>query len=235
MCGPSGQEEAIAGQEQSFASMLQSNYSQYFGAQSQVLQNLNNMLTPIAEAGPNQQGFAGPELAALETQANQGVGQNYDQATRALNNKLAAQGGGNAYLPSGATAALQGRLSQAAADQQSSENLAITNANYTTGRQNWQNAVTGLNALSQDYNPNALAEQASGANKSAFEQANQIQDMRNQKESEIAGGVMSLATGLAGGVAGGIGNLDTAGTSTAGEQGLNFLGGFLGGIGGGGQ
>src|SRR5712664_2439534 len=32
------------------------------GQQSSVLQNLNTMLTPIAEAGPDQQGFGAQEL-----------------------------------------------------------------------------------------------------------------------------------------------------------------------------
>src|SRR6266850_4933790 len=107
MCGPSSEEKGIAGQQQNLSTTLSSHFNERFGQQSQILQNLNNMLTPIAEAGPDQQGFGGQELAALNTQAGEGVGANYSKATQALQNTLAARGGGNEALPTGARAALQ--------------------------------------------------------------------------------------------------------------------------------
>jgi len=130
MCGPSSQETAIAGQQQSLSTLLASNFSERFGQQSAVLQNLNTMLTPIAEAGPSQQGFGTPELAALNTQAAEGVGANYSKATQSLNNVLAARGGGSEVLPTGARGALQETLASSAADQMSKEQLGITEANY---------------------------------------------------------------------------------------------------------
>jgi hypothetical protein len=193
MCGPSSQEQALAGQEASFSSLLSANYAQNFGAQSQILSNLTNLFTPIAEAGPDQQGFGANQLAALNTEAGEGVGQNYAKASQALNTSLGARGGGNEFLPTGADASLKGELAASAANQMSSEQLGITNANYTQGRQNWSQATAGLNALAGEYNPGQIAGEANTANQSAFGEANQIQTMQNQKESAIAGGITSLA------------------------------------------
>jgi N-acetyl-beta-hexosaminidase len=197
MCGPSNQQKQIGAQEQSFTNTLQSNYNQYFGNQSETLSKLNNIFTPIAEAGPDQQGFGPQELAALNTSAGEGVGQNYAKATQALNTNLSARGGGNEFLPSGAQDQLKAALASAGANQMSQEQLGITKANYDQGRANFGNATAGLNALAQEYNPNAIAGQTTDASKNAFGDATEIQQMQNQKESAIAGGIASLAMGAA--------------------------------------
>jgi hypothetical protein len=216
MCGPSAAEEGLSGQESSLSSLLSANYAQNFGAQSAVLQNLSNIFTPIAEAGPDQQGFGANELAALNTQANQGVGQNYAKAKQALAVSQSAQGGGNEVLPSGAQQEQQESLAASAANQMSNEDLAITNANYTTGRQNWQSATAGLNALAGQYNPTAYAGQAISGNNSAFGEANQINNQQNQEEADIIGGVTSLGMDAATFGAGAL----------AGDQGFDFQGGL---------
>src|SRR5690349_3030069 len=143
MCGPSGSMTMESGKAASLSSLLAANYQQNFGAQSAVLQNLNNLLTPIAEAGPDQQGFGANELAALNTQAQTTVGQNYAKAQAALNNQLATRGGGSADMTSGADAQLKEQLASSAAAQSSNESLAITRANYNQGRQNWLSATHG--------------------------------------------------------------------------------------------
>lgn len=197
MCGPSQSQKSLADQESSFSTMLSQNYAKNFGAQSEILQNLTRMFTPIAERGPDQQGFGAEELAALNTQSNEGVGANYTKASQALNNTLAARGGGNEVLPTGARAALQERVASSAANELSQEQLGITRANYAQGRSNWTQATAGLNALGQEYNPNAIAGEATGANQGAFNEQTKVQEMKNQRESAIAGGISSLAmTGL---------------------------------------
>lgn len=199
--------------------MLQANYSQNFGAQSAALQNLNNIFTPIAEAGPNQQGFNAQQLAAYNTQIGEGVGQNYAKASQALNTQLASQGGGNEFLPSGAAGALKSNLATAAANQQSQEQLAVTQANYATGRQNWQQATAGLNALVGEYNPNAIAGQATGATQGAFQDQTKVQDMKNQEVASIVGGITGLATGGLSGIASGIKGLFSGGGGGGGDIG----------------
>jgi hypothetical protein len=198
MCGASTQQTEIANEQQSLGSTLQSNYNQQFAAQSGVLQNLNNIYTPIAEAGPNQQGFGGQELAALNTQSGEGVGANYAKASQALNNTLGAQGGGNEYLPNGAQAALKGSLASSAANQLSQQQTQITEANYGQGRQNYNQATAGLQALGQQYNPTGFAGQATGANTAGFNEQMENSQETSQEFGEIAGGVGSLMGGVTG-------------------------------------
>ncbi len=197
MCGPSGSQKQLAAQEADFSTTLNQNYAKNFAAQSSILQNLTRMFTPIAEAGPDQQGFGSQELAALNTQIGEGSGANYGKASRALNTVLASRGGGNEVLPTGGEAALRETLASSAAQEASQEELAVTRANYAQGRQNWSQATAGLDALAGQYNPNAIAGEATGANTSAFGEATKIQEMQNQKEMAIAGGITSLAMGAA--------------------------------------
>lgn len=224
ICGPSGQEKSIEASQQSLSSLLSSDFSERFGQQSAVLQNLSNMLTPISEAGPDQAGFGPQELAALGTQVGEGVGANYAKASQALNNTLAARGGGNEFLPTGASAALKGTLASSAANQLSAEQLAITRANYGQGRQNWQQATAGLSALANQFDPTAYSSGAQKGFDAAFGMSNAINQQQNQETADIIGGV----TALAGAATGGLGNLDTQGTSSPMEQVGNFLTGMKG-------
>lgn len=207
MCGPAPEDQGIASQQQSLATTLAGNYNQYFANQSSILGNLNNMLTPIAQAGPDQQGYGANELAALNTAAGEGVGNNYAKASQALNNNLATRGGGNEFLPTGARAALKGNLASSAANAMSQAQLGITEANYGQGRKNWQEATAGLNTLAQDYNPNASASGAQSGFDSSFKMYDTIQQQKNQKEAAIAGGITSLATDALTFGMGGLGNM----------------------------
>ena len=231
ICGSSSQERDLASQESSFASTLNANYAQNFGKQSDILSQLTNIFTPIAEAGPDQQGWGPQERAAVNTQIGEGVGSNYAKATEALNTQLSARGGGNEFLPTGSEAALRGGIATAAANQQSGEQLAATEANYAQGRSNFGQATAGLNALSQEYNPNAIAGEATQANQSAFGQASKINQENNQWESDLAG----IATGgVKAGLSfltGGLSNLaPQGGGASAGEQVGNFFTGGLQGL-----
>jgi hypothetical protein len=229
MCGSSSSEKQLGAQEQSFSSTLQSNYAKNFGAQSADLSALNNIFTPIAEAGPDQQGFGPQELAAMNTTAGEGVGQNYAKATQSLNAGLAARGGGNEVLPSGAETQLKAGLASAGANQMSQEQLGITKANYDQGRANFGNATAGLNALAEEYNPNQIASSANNANQSAFGEADKINQQNNQWQSDIAG----LATGgikaglgfLTGGISNVLSGGSQAGSTTGGGAEQFFSGG----------
>lgn len=197
MCGPSNQETMAQGKMSSLSSSLTSAFNQYFGAQSSVLSGLRNIFTPIAQAGPDQQGFGPQELAALETGGAEAVGRNYDKASVALNNQLASRGGGSEFLPKGADAALKATLATSAANELTNTQQRITEANYETGRQNWSRATAGLNELAQQYNPTAFSGQAAGAIGQEFQMADTIQQEKNQKEAAIAGGITSLVSGVA--------------------------------------
>lgn len=227
MCGPSHAQETTFGNEQALSTLLAANYNQRFADQSQLISSLKDQLTPIVNAGPDQQGMGPQELAALNTQAGEAVGQNYAKATSALNNQLAVRGGGAGDVTSGAEGQLKAELASAGAQQASNESLAITKANYDLGRQKWQQATSGLNALVGETNPDNLGQLASGANQAAFGEATKIQQMKNQKEAAIMSGITSLAVDAATFGAGGIANLG-AGESFGEGLGDFFKGGISG-------
>lgn len=199
MCGPSTSEKNLEGSEQSFMQTLQSNYAQNFADQAGVLANLNQTLSPIVAAGPNQTGFSAAENAALNTQAIDTTGANYANAQKALNTANAGRDQGTSG-ESGVSQQLNEALASQESGQLSNEQLGITESNYATGRSNFQNAVGGEQTLAQIYNPNAIGGLANQANTGAFGEANTITTQENQEQNEIASGITSLAlTGATGG------------------------------------
>lgn len=227
MCGPSGNEKSLEGQQAQFSQTLQNSYQNLFGEQQGVLQNLNNIYSPIAEAGPSQQGFSPQQLAAENTQAIDTTGQNYASAARAINGQLAGRGG-DSGLESGVDAQLKGNLASTAAGTLSNEQLGITNANYAQGNKNWQDATAGLQALGTQYSPNAAATAGIGANTSAFSESNQIAQQEAQEQQAIGSAIGVGAEALTGGISGGLTalNASPAGASQPGAFTQGFLSGF---------
>ncbi len=231
--GPTKQQEGLTSRADTLAATMQQNYLQQFGAQSAIQQNLSNQLTPIANLGPNQQGFSPQELASLNTQAiNESVAaaRNAQIATSGV---LAGQGGGSASaVASGIQQQIAGTEASAAANQLASAQEAITQKNYDVGRSNFWNATQGEHALATTYDPSAYGKEAGTKTQSALGDANQIQQERQAAAfATIALGMKALgaATSFA---TGGLGNLDTTGSSSFGEQAGNFFSGGLGALAG---
>jgi hypothetical protein len=191
--GASAGETAVATQQQNLGSTLGQDYGTTFGEQQGTLQNLTNSLTSTLKAGPGQYGFSAPEDTALRTQADSGTAASYQAAKQATGEASAAQGGGNAVLPSGEAGALNAQNANAAAAQQSSQQLGITNAGYQQGEQNYQNAEQGLDTVSQIENPNSYASNANSANSGAFSSQNTITQQNN------AANPWNIGLGLLGG------------------------------------
>ena len=199
MCGPTGQEKSEAAQQQQYATTVQNNYSTLFGEQQGAMSNLSNLLTPIAEAGPNQSGMSAAELAAQNTQALNTTGGNYANAARALNTQIAGKGG-DSGLESGPAQQLQAGLASSAAGQLSNEQLGITQENAAIGRQNYQNAVSGLQALSQGYGSTAAGQSGTQAGGQAFSEANTIAQQEAQEDQAIGGAIGAGVSALSGGL-----------------------------------
>jgi hypothetical protein len=212
------------GSEQQFSSILQNNYKQNFAEQQQILNHLNGVLAPILQAGPNQTGFSPSERAALNTQAIDTTGAASANAQRAIANETAGRNDSGNLGEAGNVAALKAGVASSSAGQLASEQLGITEADYATGRANFNNAVGAEEGVSGQFNPVATGGLATSANSTAFGEATQIAQEQAQEQQDIAGGITSLATGALGGFA----NLDTTGGSSGGEQVGNFLQGFGG-------
>ena len=225
MCGPSSEQISLENSQSSFMTQLMSNYNTNFASQQAVLANINQTLGPIVKAGPNQQGFSAQENAALTTQAINDTAGNYANAQVAQNNELSARNDSGNLPESGEDQALSARLKSAAAGQLSQEELGITEANYATGRSNFQNAVSGEEALAGQYNPVPTAGVANQSNQQAFGEATQINQEQNQEQADIFGGVASLALApFTGGLSlAGLGKSAGGGAANAGSSGFDVF------------
>ena len=187
MCGASQQQKQIEASQQAFYDTLTSEYRTTFGENQAILKTLTGSLEPILQAGINQQGFSPEELANLNEIAVNQTGQNYANAKAAVSNQQAAEGGGNAFIPSGAKQELQSQLATSAAQQESANEQQIQSSNYATGRQNYLAALSGLQGVSGLYNPTGLAGAATGAGSAAAQTADQITQANNSWMSLVSG------------------------------------------------
>jgi hypothetical protein len=194
MCGPSSEMKLLEAQQASLASLMRADYAQRFAEQSDVLQKLNRIFVPLAQAGPSQRGMSEEERAALNTAAMVNVSGATRSAQQATRTALAGQGGGAASpLTSGIQQQIAGALASRGAQQLAALQTDITRQDYALGRDQWRAAIAGLQALGSQYNPVPYGELGASTTESAFKQATKIQEMRNQAEAAIAGGIGSLA------------------------------------------
>lgn len=206
MCGPSGASQQLAGSAQSLSSIASANYNQRFQDQSGVLQSLNNILTPMAEAGPNQKGFNDQERSVLNTAAINNSGAASKNAIQSIQGSLAGRGG-DSGLMSGVDKQIEASVKSQQAGNLANAQNNIVQQDYKQGNQNWQEATAGLQALQGDYQASTFGSQAQGANQLAFGETDAIQQEKNQEQADIAGGITGLAMSAAtmGLTAGGIG------------------------------
>jgi hypothetical protein len=196
-CGPSANMGRLEGSEQGFMNTLQANYATNFAEQQAVLNHINGVLNPIVGAGPSQTGFSPSERAALNTQAVDTTAANAAAAERAVGTETAGRNDSGNNPESGVDQALKAGVASSAAGQLSNEELGITEADYATGRQNFENAVAGEEGVSGQEGSGASSTMsgANQANEEAFSEANTINEESNQEESDIAGGITGLAEG----------------------------------------
>jgi hypothetical protein len=193
MCGPSSEQKRLEAQQASFSTLMENDFVQRYGKQMADLQQLNNILTPIAEAGPSQPGMSAQELAALNTAAMVNTSSATRNAQEAVRTAMAGQGGGAASpLTSGIEQQISGSIASRGAQQLAGLQTGITQENYALGRQQWQQAMGGLQALGSQYNPVDYGKLGASTNESAFNEATDIQQMQNQAEADIAGGIAGI-------------------------------------------
>jgi hypothetical protein len=227
--GPSSQEKNLASRESNLAATMNQDFNQRFAGQSQVLQNLTGQLTPIAELGPNQQGFSAPELAAMNTQAINASAAATRNAQQTVGATLAGRGGGGGSgLVSGIDAQIRGSIASAGANELAGAQNEITQRNYETGRKNFWSATAGEDALAKAYNPAEYGSMASSTTQLALGDEQKIQaEKRAAAFAPLSLGMKALG-GVASFATGGLSNLGGAGSgSSFGENVGNFFsGGF---------
>jgi len=198
MCGATDDQKDIGTEQKDFYKSLTDQYSQIFAQQQGIVTALTSAFMPILQAGPSQTGFSDAQDTAMRTQNTENVATDYAAAQRATSQILAARGGGNTMLPSSVTSNILAKNVNAAAATRASGDLAITNANYERGYQNFGMASNILGSTAQLINPNSYSGQATTAGGAASTTANQI------AAANFApwGGVMGAAGSILGGKVG---------------------------------
>lgn len=189
MCGASSAQTGLQNSQIAFYDQLTQQYGTIFGQDQQVLGALTKSFEPVLAAGPNQQGFSPAELQSLESQATTGVGTNYANAQKALANQQGSEGGGNAFIPSGAKEEQKGELAQSAAQLQSGEQLGIQQADWQQGLSNYQFAANELGGVASQLNPAGFANSATGAGGAASTTANEVSQANNSWMQLVSGAI----------------------------------------------
>lgn len=179
----------------SFAGVMRQQAENLFGSVKGVFSDLVNSLSPIAAAGPGAEGLSPAQLSAAKSQAiteNANISRSEGTAVR---ERLAAEGGGNAMLPSGVAVGTELALGQQAAGRQASALQHVEDYSRNLGLSKWQFAEEGLGKAPGMFE---VANQAGGVGAQASGAA-------SGAASEVAQADMSpwnAAFGAIGGIAG---------------------------------
>jgi hypothetical protein len=223
MCGPSSAETIAQGETESLSRLMAANYQERFQQQGDLLSRLNLSLQPVLAGGPEQQGFSAEELAAKNTSAINSAAAANRNAQQVAGNEIAGQNN-TSGLESGITRAIKAGISTNVGNELANAQNTIVQQNYDTGRANYKTALAGSEALSGEYNPAQFGSEAQSGLATSFGEADKI----NTQQQALGKDLFSAGIAGLGLVSGGFGNLDTTGSSTAGEQALNFFGGMKG-------
>jgi hypothetical protein len=234
--GPSQAEQTAQQQAAAESQALFQNFQTQFGEQQNFV---NNFLKPQLESMYlSPQGFGATTLADLDANLVNTTGAQAANARMAQNASFDTNN--MAGLPSGVNAAIQSQINSAAGNTVATGQNQINLANQQYKNQQQMTALAGLQNI-----PGMLGASPqvggllTGANQNAFNQANITNqqsiagDFWGNLGQGLLGGLINGAAGvLTGGLTGGIGNLDTTGGSSFGEQVGNFFTGFGGGTSG---
>jgi hypothetical protein len=203
MCGASSQQVQLEQEQADFYQNGIEESKTAFSEQQALLAQMEAVYDPILAKGPNQMGYSQDELNDLNGQAVEGTANNYKQAATAVNEQLAAQGGGNIPLTTGGQTQLKAEVASAAAQQQSSEEEQIQQAGYAQGYNEFTQATSALATASGELNPTAYENAATGAGSAAATTANQIAQENNSW--------INAAIGAAGSIGGAVVNQNPGG------------------------
>jgi|SRR5208282_5080671 len=204
MSGPSSSQIQLQQEQQQFYQQGMQEAAATYGQQQNLLKQMEAVYSPILAKGPNAEGFSGAEKSALEAQAIQGTAGNYTQAARAVGENLAAEGGGDNPLPSGAGEQLKEEVATSAAGQQSQEEQQILQADYAEGEHQFENAGQALAVASGQLNPTAYESAATGAGSAAETTAAAINQEQNSWMAPVLGAVGGIGGAVVGENPGGI-------------------------------
>lgn len=214
-CGATSAQTNLQSQQQTVFSSMQNQAQQVFGNSSTVFNDLMNTFSPTVAAGPDQEGMSAGEKANLDSQAVTSTGAAYRNASQAVGEAEAAQGGGNdSQVTGGSKTGTDLGVATSAASQESSELNQINEQDYAIGRENYNNATKGLEEATGAFNPVSSIDNSTTTAGSALGTTDdQISKENNSWVSAVTGALGNIA-----------GDVVTGGMSNLGK-GLGFFGG----------
>jgi hypothetical protein len=198
MCGATGAQTQIQDEELQAYQQAQQMTAEEYADQKAIYAPMESQFQSIFAMGPDQEGFSGGEKADLNAQAVEGTATNYGEAAKAVGEKLAAEGGGNAEVSSGGADELKEQVAESAAQSESSQETQIEEADYNQGRQNWQAAGEGLETIASGENPLGYENAETSSGSAAGTTANQIAEEDNSWINAAIGAAGSIGGGFAG-------------------------------------
>lgn len=194
MCGATDAQNQLQSEDMQTMQDYDAAFQQQYANQGAIYSKVKSVLDPILSKGPNQEGFSDAEKNNLDAQAVAGTASNYSAAAKAVGEGIAAEGGGNAPISSGAADQLKEETAQSAAKNESDQETQITAADYTAGREEFQNAEQGEMSIASEENPLGYASATTSQGEATGTVANQIAQEDNSW--------YTAALGAAGGIAG---------------------------------
>lgn len=186
-----GQEQVEAYQQ------AQTLTAQQYSDQQSIYAPMTAQFQSIFNRGPNQEGFSDAQMQDLNATAVEGTATNYSSAAKAVNEQEASLGGGDIPLTSGGQLQQKEQVAESAAQEESSEESQIKEADYTQGNAEWQAAGSGLETIAAGENPLGYEGAATSAGTAASTTAQQIAQEQNSWETAAMGAVGVAAGGWA--------------------------------------
>lgn len=181
----------LAEKQAAFYDVMTQDYKTKFADQKAIQESLTAAFGPIVAAGPGQFGMTREEEAAQRTGARDTTAKAYQDAARAVRGTLAARGGGDIALGSGAEAQIEASIAAQAAESAAAKQTDITRFGYDIGRTNFFNAASVLSGNAAMMSPTSYSSTAVGGGSAATSAANAVQ--------QAGGGFMRWLGGVAGG------------------------------------
>jgi hypothetical protein len=186
------QSEDIATMQQ-YDQEMQTQYADQTNLYSQV----NSVLQPILQGGPNQEGFTPAEKNNLNEQVVEGTAENYSAAAKAVGESEAAEGGGESELPTGAQDQMKEEVATSAAGLESQEEAQVEQQDYQQGYSEFENAEEGEMAIATGENPLGYAGATTSAESTAGSEANAIASQNNSWINAAVGAGGAIVGGMA--------------------------------------
>lgn len=193
MSGPSSTQIQLQQEQADFYAQGIQQSQTVFGEDQALLKEMEAVYNPILAKGPNQRGFSTEESNNLKAQSVEGTASNYSRAARAVNESIAAEGGGDNPLPSGGEEQLKEEVAASSAGEQSREESQIEQADYAQGEHEFEFAGSELAAASGRLNPTAYSSAATGAGSAAEKTAEAINAEQNSWLAPVLGAVGAVS------------------------------------------